>query len=225
MLWILCFHKHFVDSIYLFSELNVCVEIFVLQRTASSSSLASSEANPSEIKVEASFIDFDSVPEPPTVPQAKQVATDASSVQLTTSSGNDWANFDAAPEVKTYTAPLNSVESMLSELSFLAPSSGPSAPVGSQGSSLWSSSGSTAPPSVPASLGAGPPLPTVGDSMLTHASTGGQWPAMNAEPVFPGGIAQPVSQVVTPVIGGSSSNKVTDVNSNSSLLYLNFLRK
>ncbi|KAI3446979.1 hypothetical protein Pfo_003644 [Paulownia fortunei] len=197
------------------------------QRTASSSSLASSDANPSEIKVEASFIDFDSVPEPPTVPQTQQAAADASSVQLATSSSNDWANFDSVPEVKIYTAPSNYVESVLSELSIPAPTSGPSAPVGklspfqssgSQGSSLGSSFASTAPPTVlppggaPAvSLGPAPQLANVEGSLLTNAPApaGGQWPTMKPQQqsLFPVGIGQPVSQLVAPVIGGSSSNK------------------
>ncbi|KAL0427078.1 UNVERIFIED_CONTAM: hypothetical protein Slati_2882600 [Sesamum latifolium] len=176
--------------------------MFLLQRTASSSSLASSDVNPSEIKVEASFIDFDSVPEPPitvTVPQTQQVPPDASSVQLTASSGNDWANFDSVPQVKAYTAPSNSLESVLSELSIPAPTSGTSAPVGnlssfqssgSQGSSFGSSFGSAG-------------------SLLANDLARGQWTTMNSQKhsVLPGGIGQPVSQLVTPAVGGSSSNE------------------
>ncbi|KAL7093537.1 hypothetical protein ACP275_11G045900 [Erythranthe tilingii] len=165
------------------------------QRTASSSSLASSEAtNPSEVKVEASFIDFDSVPEPPTVPPPQQVATDAS-VHLTTSNNNDWANFDAVPEVKTYNAPSNSLESLFSGLSIPAPTS----------------SGNTALPAVlpPVSASAASHLDNIGGNVLTQAPTGGQWPNMVAEQhlVFPGGIGQPVSQPVAPVIGGFSGNQ------------------
>ncbi|KAK4430765.1 putative ADP-ribosylation factor GTPase-activating protein AGD14 [Sesamum alatum] len=199
------------------------------QRTASSSSLASSDANPTEIKVEASFIDFDSVPEPlitVTVPQTQQVAPDASSVQLTASSDNDWANFDSVPEVKAYTAPSNSLESVLSELSIPAPTSGASAPVGhvsslqssgSQGSSFGSSFGSAGLSSVlphggapAASLGPGPQqLVNVEDSLLANDLARGQWTTMNPQThsVLPGGIVQPVSQLVTPVVGGSSSNE------------------
>ncbi|GFP84504.1 probable ADP-ribosylation factor GTPase-activating protein agd14 [Phtheirospermum japonicum] len=195
------------------------------QRTASSSSLASSDANPPEIKVEASFIDFDSVPDPPTVPPTQQAAADASFVQVTTSNGNDWANFESVMEVKIHAEPLSSVESVLSELLTPAPTSGLSVPVGklppfqssaSQGSSSGSSFGSATLPSVPphggapaASFGPAPQLTNVEGSMLTNAPIGGQWPAMIPQQhfVFPGAISQPVSQLVTPVIGGSSSNK------------------
>ncbi|KAL0315610.1 UNVERIFIED_CONTAM: putative ADP-ribosylation factor GTPase-activating protein AGD14 [Sesamum radiatum] len=199
------------------------------QRTASSSSLASSDVNPSEIKMEASFIDFDSVPEPPvtvTTPQTQQVPPDASSVQLTASSGNDWANFDSVPEVKAYTAPSNSLESVLSELSIPAPTSGASAPMGnlssfqssgSQGSSFGSSFGSAGPSSVlphggnpVASLGPVPQqLVNVEGSLLANDLARGQWTTMNSQnhSVLPGGIGQPVSQPVTPAVGGSTSNE------------------
>ncbi|KAL3623999.1 hypothetical protein CASFOL_032815 [Castilleja foliolosa] len=175
------------------------------QRTASSSSLASSDANPSEIKVEASFIDFDSVPDPPTVPQTQQPVADASFGQVTASNGNDWANFESVPEVKIHAEPSSSVDSALSELFSPAPTSGLSAPVSklpplqssaSLDSSFESSFGSATPPSV---------LPHGG----VPAASFGQWPAMNPQQhfVFPGGISQPVSQLVSPVIVGSSSNK------------------
>ncbi|KAK4391630.1 putative ADP-ribosylation factor GTPase-activating protein AGD14 [Sesamum angolense] len=165
------------------------------QRTASSSSLASSD----------------------------QVPPDASSVQLTASNGNDWANFDSVPEVKAYTAPSNSLESVLSELSIPAPKSGASAPVGnlssfqssgSQGSSFGSSFG---PSSVlphggnpAASLGPVPQqLVNVEGSLLANDLARGQWTTMNSQnhSVLPGGIGQPVSQPVTPAVGGSSSNE------------------
>ncbi|XP_057768108.1 probable ADP-ribosylation factor GTPase-activating protein AGD14 [Salvia miltiorrhiza] len=165
------------------------------QRTASSSSLASSDANPSESKVEASFIDFDAVPEPPTV-----------TVQQ--SSSNDWANFDSLPDLKTTTPASNSVESLLSGLSVPASSSGPFAPPGTsssfsstgiQGSSFGPSFGDTAPPS---GIPTGAASVSSFGSAPTHAPTGGQWPTMNPQqqPLFPGGIQQPVS-------GGSSINK------------------
>ncbi|KAL1554878.1 putative ADP-ribosylation factor GTPase-activating protein AGD14 [Salvia divinorum] len=160
------------------------------QRTASSSSLASSDANPSEIKVETSFIDFDAVPEPPPTVTVQQP------------SSNDWANFDSLPDVKTTTPASNSVESLLSGLSVPASLSGPLAPPGT--SSSFSSTGIqglsfTAPPSV---------IPTGGASVSPfgsapiNAPTGGQWPTMNPQqpPLFPGGIQQPLS-------GGSSLNK------------------
>ncbi|PIN12229.1 hypothetical protein CDL12_15157 [Handroanthus impetiginosus] len=119
---------------------------------------------------------------------------------------------------------MNSVESVLSELSITAPTSGSSAPLGnsstfpssgSQGSFLDSSFGNTAPASVlpsgsaaVASLGPAPQLANVQGS-LPHAPTGGQW--QNSKPqqhsLFPEAVLQPVSQLVTPVAGGSASNK------------------
>lgn len=226
-----CINIFLTSSTYLHHRY-ISGKIFILQRTASSSSLASSDANPSEIKVEASFIDFDAVTEPPvtvTVQQTQHPASDASSVQLTTSSSNDWANFDSMPEVKTNTAASNSVESLLLGLSVPASSSGPSAPVGklspfqstgSQGSSFGSSVGSTALPSVVPTGGAPASslgqLANAGGSLLTNAPTGGQWPTMNPQQqsLFPGGIDLPVSQLVTPVTGGSSSNKVCHMSVN-----------
>ncbi|KAL1563392.1 putative ADP-ribosylation factor GTPase-activating protein AGD14 isoform X1 [Salvia divinorum] len=165
------------------------------QSTASSSSLASSDATPSEIKAEASFIDFDAVPEaPPTV-----------TVQQPSS--HDWANFDSLPNAKTTTPASNSVESLLSGLSVPASSSGPYTP---PGTSSFSSAGiqdslfgpsfvNTPPPSV---IPAGGASLSSFDSAPANAPTGGQWPTMNPQqpPLFPGGIQQPVS-------GGSSVNK------------------
>ncbi|XP_051114066.1 uncharacterized protein LOC127239790 [Andrographis paniculata] len=161
------------------------------QRTASSSSMASSDVNPAEIKVEASFIDFDSVPEPPiTAPVNKQVPVATSSVQQTASSGNDWANFDSAPQVKAYAAASNSVESVLSELSITTHTPGHAA-LGSNSSS------SGAPPGGAAMVSSGQPpqqiLHTEGYTLQnTNApTTTGPWSALSPQ------------QVVTPIIGGS----------------------
>ncbi|XP_052198979.1 probable ADP-ribosylation factor GTPase-activating protein AGD14 [Diospyros lotus] len=94
------------------------------QRTASSSSLASSNGNAAEVKVESlgTLIDFDTVPEPPTsgaVLQTPSAATGQSVVQPTASpSADNWANFDSPAEVKVTQASskANSLESVLSEL-------------------------------------------------------------------------------------------------------------
>ncbi|WOH08936.1 hypothetical protein DCAR_0728387 [Daucus carota subsp. sativus] len=82
------------------------------QRTASSSSLASSTGNPAEVKVESSLIDFDAVPEPP-----------ANSVAPTVTLNDNWANFDSFAEVKVSQAPshANVLESALSDLMVPAP--------------------------------------------------------------------------------------------------------
>ncbi|PRQ46617.1 putative Arf GTPase activating protein [Rosa chinensis] len=99
------------------------------QRTASSSSLGSTNGNPVEVKVETSgsLIDFDADIEPaPTlaVPQAQQTSVTQSYSQPEHShSDNNWASFDVAPQVKVSQAPANanSLESLLSELSVSAP--------------------------------------------------------------------------------------------------------
>lgn len=85
---------------------------FHTQRTASSSSLASSNGNPAEVKVESSLIDFDAVPEPP-----------ASSVAPTVTPNDNWANFDSFSEVKVSPAPSNAnvLESVLLDLMVPAP--------------------------------------------------------------------------------------------------------
>ncbi|XP_073132286.1 uncharacterized protein [Henckelia pumila] len=181
------------------------------QRTASSSSLASSEGNPSVIKAEASFIDFDSVPEPvvaATIPQTQHSATNAAPVQQIASSDNNWANFDSFPEVKVQTPVLNSVESLLSELSIEVSISGPPAPAsmpspflssGSEGSSLGSTYGSVAPPSF---------FPSDGTSSFANAPTGGQWPIPNShqDSMFPGARGLSIPQPAA-TISATSSDK------------------
>ena len=96
-----------------------------MQRTASSSSLASSNGNPAESKREdiGTLIDFDTVPEPSTiaaVPLPPQTVTGQSVVQPTTSSNADnWACFDSPTVVKVTQAPSNAnpLGLVLSELS------------------------------------------------------------------------------------------------------------
>jgi len=100
---------------------------FSIQRNASSSSLASSNGNPAELRREYSgtLIDFDAVPEPPTtaIQQTQQAAVAHSVPQPTTSpSADNWAAFDSPPEVKIPQAPANtnSLDSVLSQLSVSA---------------------------------------------------------------------------------------------------------
>lgn len=98
------------------------------QRTASSSSLASSNGNPAEIKIEASLIDFDAAPEPPVpaVVQPQQSAASTSTTQIATPSTDNWANFDSVAEVKASQPPVSSnpLESVLAQLSVPASVSG-----------------------------------------------------------------------------------------------------
>ncbi|WVZ22892.1 hypothetical protein V8G54_001436 [Vigna mungo] len=93
-----------------------------MERTASSSSLASSHGTPVEVKPETlkSLIDFDDDPEPsvaPAIPQAHQTAV-AELGMPANSNDNNWASFDFAPEAKTPHGPsnVNPLESMLTQL-------------------------------------------------------------------------------------------------------------
>lgn len=108
-----------------------------MQRTASSSGLASSNGTPVEVKLETtkSLIDFDDDPEPPVapaIPQAQQT-TAAQLVNPTNSGDNNWASFDVAPEAKASQGPsnVNPLESVLSQLS--VPASLPAHVSGAQG--------------------------------------------------------------------------------------------
>ncbi|CAI9100293.1 OLC1v1037258C1 [Oldenlandia corymbosa var. corymbosa] len=106
------------------------------QRTASSSSLASSNGNATETKFETSLIDFDAAPEPPAPPAAQppQAATSVPVAQTAMPSNDNWANFDSVAEVKVSQPPVNTnpLESMLSQLS--VPSSIPGDLTGTPGS-------------------------------------------------------------------------------------------
>lgn len=94
-----------------------------MQRTSSSSSLASSNGTPAEVQLGTtkSLIDFDDDPEPPIAPAVPQVqqTTAAQLVSPTNFGDNNWASFDVAPEVKAFQGPsnVNPLESMLSQLS------------------------------------------------------------------------------------------------------------
>ncbi|KAJ1393502.1 Arf-GAP domain and FG repeat-containing protein 1 [Sesbania bispinosa] len=111
--------------------------MLLLERTASSSSLASSNGTPAEVKLETikSLIDFADDPEPPVapaIPQAQQT-TVAQLVMPANSSDNNWASFDVAPEAKASHGPsnVNPLDSVLSQLS--VPASLPSHVSGVQG--------------------------------------------------------------------------------------------
>ncbi|KAK6941553.1 Arf GTPase activating protein [Dillenia turbinata] len=97
------------------------------QRTASSSSLGSSNGNPVEVKVEnpVSLIDFDTDPEPPIAAASPptQQTMGQNVAQPTYSSSNDnWASFDVAPEAKVSQAPtsVNPLEDMFLNLTVSA---------------------------------------------------------------------------------------------------------
>ncbi|XVF88499.1 hypothetical protein PTKIN_Ptkin19aG0055900 [Pterospermum kingtungense] len=114
------------------------------QRTASSSSLGSTSGNPAEAKLEmtGSLIDFDADPEPPVAPAVTQTqqTTVIQPIAQPTSSANDnnWASFDFSPQANVSQAPsnVNTLDSVLSQLSVAAPvpghGSGVSSGIGGQ---------------------------------------------------------------------------------------------
>ncbi|XP_071729500.1 uncharacterized protein [Rutidosis leptorrhynchoides] len=121
------------------------------QRTVSSSSLASSNENPTDLRRENSLIDFDADPEPPsTAPVAQQVTPPAPATFLappSVSSNDNWASFDSSAVVKPSQAPSSgNLLDMLSDLS--VPVSGYNHAISSVQVSPF---GTTAPPVTPPS--------------------------------------------------------------------------
>ena len=109
-----------------------------MQRTASSSSLASSNGTSAEVKLEPtkSLIDFDDDPAPPVapaIPQPQQTTVTQPVMVPANLGDNNWASFDVAPEAKAAQGPsnVNRVESLLSQLS--VPVSLPAHVSGAQG--------------------------------------------------------------------------------------------
>ncbi|KAK7320007.1 hypothetical protein RJT34_04736 [Clitoria ternatea] len=191
----------------------------ITQRTASSSSLASSNGTPAEVKLETtkSLIDFDDDPGPPVtpaIPQAQQ-ATVAQLGMPANSSDNNWASFDVASETKASKGPsnVNPLESVLSQLS--VPASLPAQISGAQGPGVGSALAATA---------AGAPFvnsfstfaasgASVTPSGLTTASplnNVGQWASLQyqqQQPLFPATSSQPAIQQSTPPVGGALNNQ------------------
>lgn len=181
------------------------------QRTVSSSSLTSSNGNPTELRTESSLIDFDAAdPEPPTtapLPQTQQNAPSPAPfvAQPTISSNNNWANFDSAPVVKASHPPSSAnLLDVLSELS--VPASGTSSfPSGNNplvASVQMSPFGTTASSVTPASTftsGGGPAGPSF--NAFANSADGGQWQNMHPQQnLVP---ATSFNQAV----GGSSTNQ------------------
>uniref|UniRef100_A0A2P2M5F6 Putative ADP-ribosylation factor GTPase-activating protein AGD14 isoform X1 n=2 Tax=Rhizophora mucronata TaxID=61149 RepID=A0A2P2M5F6_RHIMU len=188
-------------------------------RTASSTSLGSTNVNPVEVKLETagSLIDFDD-PEPPvatSVPQAQQTTMpQSSSPPSSTSNDNNWASFDNAPQVKISQAPSNAnpLESVLSELSFPVSVAG-------QSSGIPSSSGS---PVAAMSAGNVAALPTIGalpvspagnTSMLPFkAHTSAAAPVRSLSTLHPSGVSVAASGLAptVPANGSNSFVRVTE---------------
>ncbi|XP_057417338.1 probable ADP-ribosylation factor GTPase-activating protein AGD14 isoform X2 [Lotus japonicus] len=183
------------------------------QRTASSSSLASSNGTPAEVKIETikSLIDFDDDPEPPAapaIPQAQQT-TVAQLMMPANSSDNNWASFDVAPEVKVSQGPsnVNPLESVLSQLS--VPASLPGHTSGVQGpvtGSTLSATAAGAPTVISFST-----FPANGVSVTSHASllndAGLQASLQYQQPLFTTNASQPIIQQSTLPVGGALNNQ------------------
>ncbi|KAJ7969636.1 Arf GTPase activating protein [Quillaja saponaria] len=197
------------------------------QRTGSSSNLGSSNGNAVEVKLEnaVSLIDFDAEPQPPvaaSITQAHQTTVAHSVAQLTIStSDNNWASFDVAPEAKTShnSSNTNTLESVLSQLS--APGSVPSHISGSQGhvpQSLFAANApaaapvnnfSTVPPNNASvtSPGVTTVIPANGGELLGRVPDAGQWPNLqHQQPIFPATVAQSTAQQFTQALGGAPNN-------------------
>ncbi|KAF3635496.1 putative protein VERNALIZATION INSENSITIVE 3-like [Capsicum annuum] len=196
------------------------------QRTASSSSLASSNGNPVELKTETSLIDFDDVPEPPASAPAAQIqqsVTVMPAAQPTKSAADNWANFDSFAEVKASPAPSNTnlLETVLSELSAPATATAPSGSPGGSAApftpfSSFAPGAATMDNSAAFPLGGAPAastgptstLPVSGGNALAN-TPGGQWSNMQPQQtsLFPMGGAQAISPLSTPAAGGPSANQ------------------
>lgn len=168
-----------------------------MQRTASSSSLGSTNENQTEVKLESavSLIDFDADPEPPVtapVMQSQQPTIVHSNVPPTSTSNSNWASFDVSPEVKASQAPSSFVtlESVFSQLTVPASvplqvsgvSSGTGASSGNMGNvtgfpgngTPTSVGGSAIAPFSTAAPVAGPPAPASGFATFPSDNLTGQ---------------------------------------------------
>ncbi|XP_020220169.1 probable ADP-ribosylation factor GTPase-activating protein AGD14 [Cajanus cajan] len=187
------------------------------QRTASSSSLASSNGTAVEVKLETikSLIDFDDDPEPPAAPAIPQ-AQQPNVAQLgipANSNDNNWASFDVAPEAKASQAPsnVNPLESVLTQLS--VPVSLPSQVSGAQGP-VWGSA-LTITASGASIVGGFSTFPASGASVTSGLTTStlnnaGQWASLQYQqhqPLFTAAGSQPTIQQSTPPIGGALNNQ------------------
>ncbi|QCD85298.1 probable ADP-ribosylation factor GTPase-activating protein AGD14 isoform X2 [Vigna unguiculata] len=191
------------------------------QRTASSSSLASSDVTRTEVKPETikSLIDFDDDPEPavtPAITQAQQT-TVAEVGMLAYSNDNNWASFDFSPEANAPQGPsnVNPLESVLTQLT--VPVSLPSQVSRAQGpltgSTLTASSFSTFPPT----------SASVTSFEVTATSTfnnAGQWASLQyqqQQPLFTAAASQPSILQATPPVGAALNNQPWTVPSVPSL--------
>ncbi|XP_038890019.1 probable ADP-ribosylation factor GTPase-activating protein AGD14 isoform X3 [Benincasa hispida] len=168
------------------------------QRTASSSSLGSISENVVETKLEpsGSLIDFDAEPEPITsaVPQPPQSsAPQPITHTVNSTSDNNWASFDVAPQAPPAPANVGTLESVLSQLSV--------------------SGGNT---HMPPPFSGGAPSAAPGAGLSTFPPSG-QWSNMQSQThsLFPGGNSQPVGQQFPPSIDRSINHAPWNASQNS----------
>ncbi|XP_027357949.1 probable ADP-ribosylation factor GTPase-activating protein AGD14 isoform X2 [Abrus precatorius] len=192
------------------------------QRTASSSSMASNNENPVEVKLETtkSLIDFDADPElpvAPSIPQAQQQTTvPQPAVQPANTSDHNWASFDVAPDAKATPSAsnLNPLESVLSQLS--VPASLPTHVSGVQGSIPASSLTSTPGATSVSGFSAFPPnaasVPSPGLTSVLRPNNAGQWASLqHQQPLFPAAVNQSTTQQFTPPVVGTANNQPWNV--------------
>ncbi|GJT23390.1 hypothetical protein Tco_0893327 [Tanacetum coccineum] len=191
---------------------------FQTQRTASSSSLASSNGNPTELRRESSLIDFDADPEPPStapVQQTQQIAPSPApapapfAAQPTVPSNDNWASFDSSPVVKASHPPSSgNLLDMLSELS--VPASGNVQPA----ANVQVPPFGTAAPAVtpgPAFTPGGAPFAAFG------SSGGGQWQNVHAQQnILPATGIQPPTSSFNQAAGGYLNNQPSSAPSGNS---------
>ncbi|RDY08319.1 Arf-GAP domain and FG repeat-containing protein 1 [Mucuna pruriens] len=193
------------------------------QRTASSSSLASGNENPVDVKLETtkSLIDFDDDPElpvAPSIPPAQQTTVPQPVVQPANSSNDNWASFDVAPGAKSTPSPsnLSPLESVLSQLSM--PASLPAQVSGVQGSIPASSLTSTSGAASVSGFSAFPPsnasVPSPGLTSVLPLNNAGQWASLQQQQtLFPAAVSQSTTQQFTPPLGGAANNQLWNVHS------------
>ncbi|CAI8619809.1 unnamed protein product [Vicia faba] len=179
------------------------------QRTASSSSLASSNGTQTEVKLETirSLIDFDDIPEPPIAPAIPQATptTVAQHANPTNSGDSNWASFDVEPVVKASQglSNVNPLESMLSQLS--VPSSLPAHVSGAQGPLAGSAPAASSFTTFPASVGS---LTSSGLTTASPFSNAGPWHSLQyqqpqPQPLFTSTVGQPTIQQSIPPVNGA----------------------
>ncbi|KAF8034389.1 hypothetical protein BT93_C0633 [Corymbia citriodora subsp. variegata] len=168
------------------------------QRTASSSSLGSTNGNVAEVKPEkaVSLIDFDADPEPPTTAATQPhplTISQAVSPPMTSTSQDNWASFDATPATTVSQPPKASpLDSVISQLTTPAPAPGQQSGNAGLGGAFVAPGGTSAVlplvgNSTAAPVGNNPVLPlTAGASTVVPAGGLSTFPQGGASVIAPG---------------------------------------